>query len=321
MTRHPRTAIRAGVSGTALALLLLTVAAASCGDNGEHPASQESPTPAGQTPAAATRSPTPGTLREVTRERDGVRLTLSVGRDSYEPGDKVEVRVAVENSGSMPVELSQPDSPLTVELFSDLAGAQILTPEEGGQPVETSLAPGRSLRASYVWDQMLDTRPTAVQAPPGRYDIRASFPFKPPPWRGAEEISLNAAVSFELRGGRPIVSQVEAIRTAISAPEVKAWFEGRGAQLACVQGTAGFYYAANVEMESVTPGLEAIYQVHLQQGLPICGLSVEGDYWRVTFLHAEGAPPTRVTALVNLYDGAFPPPAGEESGAGPSPRG
>jgi hypothetical protein len=256
-------------------------------------------------------------LRQVTRERDGVRLTLSVDRESYEAGDTVEIRLVVENHSDLAAEFAQPQSPLTLELFSELAGAQPLTPAEGTPPPgETSLGPGQLLRVSYVWDQALDTRPTAVQAPPGRYDIRASFPFKRP--QGAEEISLNAAVSFEVRGSRPIVSQLEAIRTAISTPEVKAWFEGRGEQLACVQGTAGFYYAANVERESVAPGLEAIYQAHLQGGLPLCGLSVEGDYWRVTFLHSAGPPPTRVTALVNLYDGSF---AGlrEEGGASPAP--
>jgi hypothetical protein len=288
---------------TVLPPLLLAVAIASCGGNGDEPA--ESP------------SGSPLTSR-ATREWAGVRLTLTVDREAYEVGQPVRIRAEAENIRGEDL-LFRPVLPelplLRLAVESPLKGTQEFTGGsiEGGEA--NQLPAGGTLVREYEWDQQIDLYQTPVQAPEAVYEVSAQVIVSP------DEVSRPDAVAtsvrFRLEGGEPVIEPEVAIETVLYHDEVKQWFEERPATVVCADGNRGRFYL--VEASGETPRIEEtlveIYQSQVERGRPICSPVTDGDSWRVIFSANEGPPPTRISAFVDLSDGTF---RGVEEG-GPSP--
>lgn len=275
------------------------------------------------TPASPGASVTPGVMREVTREMDGVRLKLSVDREKYEPNDSVKVKVVVENTNDRPVEytmLNQGDPAVKLSIVSDLNGEEPLRgadEPEVTQPVVVveSLGAGKKIEREVSWDQRLNMYQTAVQAPPGRYTIRALFLLGEYA-EGKEPASHTAAVTFEIEGSEPVLAPDVAIQKAMAFPEVKDWVTERDGSLVCAVGNRGLFYNVNIATGETFETFDFLYRAQVENGLPICSPVTEGDTWRVIFFGGEGEPPQRLSAFVDLNDGT--PVRVEEGGPEPS---
>ncbi len=263
-------------------------------------------------------------MREVTREREGVRLTLSVDRETYGPSDTVTVKAIVENTNDKPVtytvrNLGDPGVYLSV--LSEISGEHPLRgPDdpEIAQPAISShtLDAGAKLTREVAWDQELDTYQTPVQAPPGLYTILAES-LLGEYVDGREPVSLRAVVTFRLEGSEPIITPQQAIEAAVQIPEVEDWLTNRATNLICTLPNQDIFYAVNIHSGELTETFRLFYDTQVEEGLPICSPVTENGTWRVLFLATEGAPPSRISAFLDINDGT--PQGVEEGGPQPTP--
>lgn len=243
---------------------------------------------------------------EITRERGGVRLRLSVDDSSYEIGETVKVTAQATNTLADPLEYGfvQPDeAQFGLSIQTDLAGKQALNPP--AQPVvvpNMTLAPGASVSASAEWDQLINTYETPIQAPEGRYVITAQIFVSAPD--ADQPVTISAAVEFDLKGGPAVITQKEVIERALQEADVKSWFEGREPSAICAVANVGTFYLANAATGDVSEVPSALYDGQISNKLPICSPVTAGEEWRVIFFAPEGAEPHRVSAYLSL-DGDF----------------
>ena len=177
------------------------------------------------------------------------------------------------------------------------------------------MAPGGKVVREYEWDQELAMYQTPVQAPAGTYEIAAQVLVSPDAVSRPDAVAT--VVRFRLEGGEPVVAAEVAIESAILHDEVKEWFEGREGGLVCADGNRDRFYLVGVTGPSVEETVGDVYQSQVERGRPICSPVTEGDTWRVIFSAAEGPPPGRISALVDLNDGSFL--RVEEGGPGGTP--
>jgi len=146
------------------------------------PACSEGETPsAASPPPAASPSPEAG-APTATEVREGARLTLSLDRSSYRPGETITVLATVENSTQDPVTytLRNLGDPAIYVRLDFPGGATFLRhpddPEIMQPAINTAvLEPGETFTRTVFWDQLLGSGPDARQAPPGEYTITAEF--------------------------------------------------------------------------------------------------------------------------------------------------
>lgn len=255
---------------------------------------------------------------ESTREEAGVRFTLSVDREVYEVGDPVKIRAEAENIRSEQL-LFRPVSPelppVRLGIETELAGLQEL---EGGRMEGgdgAGLAPGGKVVREFEWDQQLATYQTPVQAPEGTYEVSAQVLVSSDAVSRPDAVAI--VVRFRLEGGEPVVAPEVAIESAIYHDEVTQWFEGREGGLVCADGNRDRFYLVAVTGPSVTETINDVYQSQVERGRPICSPVTDGDAWRVIFSSAEGPPPARISAFIDLHDGSFL--RVEEGGPGGTP--
>jgi len=190
-----------------------------------------------------------GLPTSVTRERAGVRLTLSLDKGRYDPDDTVKITATAQNITAEAFTygfLSQGESPLSLLLTTDLAGEQVLN---AGDPetIEPNalLAAGETFTTEAQWDQQLATYETFVAAPPARYLVTTKINIAVP---GAQEfITVAAAIEFDLQGGDRVIKQAAVIELALAEDEVKEWFAVREAVVICaVSGVNRYYRGSSV---------------------------------------------------------------------------
>ncbi|MGH2627006.1 MAG: hypothetical protein ACRDHY_10190 [Anaerolineales bacterium] len=257
-------------------------------------------------------------VREAVREWAGVRLTLSVDREVYKVGQKVKVRAEAENIRSEQL-LFRPVSPelppLRLATETEITGTEEFSGgrTEGGE--EGGLAPGGKLVREFEWDQQLAAYQTPVQAPAGTYEISAQVIVSPDETSRPDAVAI--VVRFRLEGGEPVVAAEVAIETALFHDEVKQWFEGRPNAAVCADGNRDRFFLVSAETPSATETFVEAYQTQVQRGHPICSPVTEGDAWRVIFSSQAGPPPGRISAFIDLHDGAFL--GVEEGGPGGTP--
>lgn len=254
---------------------------------------------------------TPEAVTEVTRERDGVRLTFSVDKERYRLDETVRVKAVVENTNEVAVAYSLrigADQPMYIALSTDISGDQPLPAPEDAEPAQPgersrTLEPGAELTQEVSWDQVIDAYQTPVQAPPGRYLVRAEFLIGEH-GGGLELVALTAVVSFDLEGGEPVITPQEAITSAVNMPDVQSWLEPRERSLVCALNAQGLFYNVNVATGEVVETFDLFYQSHITNGFPICSPVTEDETWRVIFFGREGPDPSRISAFVDLHDGS-----------------
>jgi hypothetical protein len=263
------------------ALLLLALTAACNGGGGAEPL------------------PT-GIVIEDSAEEEGVFLKLAIDKAAYGPDDEVKVRAEAENRGEEEISFS---SPVPGEPgFGLVAVSHLREPQKFGESEEFTrgvLGPGKKLKREAAWDLFLDLPATPVQAPPGRYSITAFFLGHRP---NGEGIPVSATVTFDVTGTAPVLTPLEAILTAIQQQEVKDWSAARHPSLFCA--FEGRFYNVAVAVGDAAETFDFLYNTQVEAGLPICGLTVQGDRWRIVFSSSEGPEPRRLTVSMSLRDGS-----------------
>jgi len=258
------------------------------------------------------------TGQQVTRERDGVRLKLSVDRAKYGPADPVRVRLTIENTNDTPVTY-QGKTPsaagLTLSVFTELGGAQPLG-ERTEEDMSGTLAGGAKLERQVEWDKQVQMSLTPVTAPPGQYTITAKFLMSRAGF--ADLIDLSGAVTFEIEGTPYVQPAIDALRAMIADGRVKAWAEGRGDTLVCAYPPRGLFYNGSFSTGAAAETFDFLYKSQTENGLPICGIATDGDAWRFVLFSAQGDEPKRLTVHVKLDEPVVL--SVEEGGPTPAPE-
>jgi hypothetical protein len=159
----------------------------------------------------------PGSSTEVTRERDGVRMKLSVDKETYGPDDPVVVTLEIENTNDTAVEYrgkTANEAGLTLIVTSDLANPQPLV-EPSADDLSGTLAGGARIQRRVEWDKVIDMSLTPVTAPPGTYSVGAAFLMARAGF--ADLLDLGAAVSFKVEGTGYVQPPLDALRAMIAA--------------------------------------------------------------------------------------------------------
>lgn len=280
----------------ALALTLAGVALLAACNSGANPAE----TPAGSaTPALPI-------LTQVTREKGGVRITLSVDKEKYKPDEKVEVRAEAANISGGPLAYGSgaPGQPLfALAVTSELAGVTLLNPGATAPAAGGNFAAGGTVKAETEWDQELPIPQTPVAAPPGKYTATAELALA-----GAEagaDFSVSASVTFELEGGEPVALPQDAMKSVLSSDPVKAWFAGRNPTPVCAYPGRGLFYLGSAQSGQVNESLDVMYNANRANGYAICSILTSEEGWWLLFYSKDGPPPNRIMAWAGLHDGAF----------------
>lgn len=242
----------------------------------------------------------PDSATEVVRERDGVRMTLSLDKEKYGPDATVQVGLTIENTTQGAVEYrgETPYQPgLTLTLASNLASPQPLT-EPGPEDISGTLAAGARIERTAEWDKLIKMTATPLTAPPGMYTVNAGFLMAREGF--ADLTDLGAAVSFEVEGTPYIQPPLEAVRALIASEEVKAWAQGRGDNVICAYPAHDYFYNGLFTTGQAAETFDFLYKSQLESGLPICGFSTEGDAWRLVLFSPAGGEPHRLTVYVAL---------------------
>lgn len=239
----------------------------------------------------------------VTRERTGVRLTLSVDRAVYKPGQKVKAKAeAINVSGEQITYAAAVGQPVfSLAVAGELIEPQILNAGSTAPAAGDALAPGASVTAEASWDQMLQIPNVPIQAPPAQYVITAQLLVA-----GLEgaTIPVSAAVTFRVEGSQPVVSPQDALKAALAADDVKAWFKDRSPTPVCIYPGRGLFYIGNVQTGEVNESLEIVYKASQSNGQPICSIITSKEGWWLLFFGTEDHPP-RIQAWVDLHSGEF----------------
>lgn len=272
-----------------LGILLVAAVVSSCGGGG----------------GSASGSPEPTSLTQATRERAGVRLTLSVDRAVYKPGQKVKVRAEAVNISGQPLTYGAqpPGQPIfALAVVSEIGGQQLLNAGAQSPAAGEVLAPGAKVRAEAEWDQMVVVPDTPVAGPPGKYAAQAQLVLAGP--EGAV-VPVSAAVTFQLEGGKTIVPPQDALKAALAADEIKAWFKDKSPTPVCAYPGRGLFFIGNVQTGTVNESLDIVYQANQANGYPICSILTSKEGWWLLFFGKEGTGPQRIMAWVDLYTGAL----------------
>lgn len=238
----------------------------------------------------------------VTRERAGVRLTLSVDRAVYKPGQKVKAKAeAINVSGEEITYAAAVGQPVfSLAVAGELIEPQILN--AGSAPAAGDvLARGASVTVEGFWDQMLQIPNVPIQAPPAQYVITAQLLVAG--LQGAT-IPVSAAVTFRVEGSQPVVPPQDALKAALAADDVKTWFKDRSPTPVCAYPSRGLFYIGNVQTGDVNESLEIVYKSNQSNGQPICSILTSKDGWWLLFFGTEDEPP-RIQAWVDLHSGEF----------------
>ncbi len=273
---------------------------------------------------SGTPSPVPEIISEATSERDGLVLTLKVDSESYDVDDGVPARAVIKNTRPDAVTY-QPVTPTEaafrmVALSTVPLGTAVLLPGDGGPPAEGTLGPGKELELEVEWDQQLDLEQTPIQAPPGKYSIRATFVAI---IQGvAEPEPVRVAVTFRLEGSEPVLLPLDVLGRAVATDELQAWMEGRAENVICASPSTAFFYQGFMPAMSAAETFDFLYATQREAGLPICGIGTDGDNWRLNFFSLTGPAPNRLNMLFDLNTGELtgveeptPPPSASPSAA------
>src|SRR5574341_1424632 len=241
-----------------------------------------------------------GTLTEVVRERDGVRMTLSVDREKYGPDEPVQVTLQIENTNDIAVDYrgQSPAQPgLTLTVAGDLADPLPLLEQEPAD-VSGTLAAGDSIEREAEWDKLIPMNLTPVTAPPGVYTVNAGFLMAREGF--ADLAELGAAVTFEVEGTPYIQPPLEVVRALVASDEVKAWAQGRGDNVICAYPPHGYFYTGDFVTGAAAETFDFLCESQTNNGLPIFGFATEGEAWRLVLFSPNGEEPHRLTVYVAL---------------------
>jgi hypothetical protein len=288
----------------------MALAAACGGGNG----------PDGGTPSPSdAASPTLRLRREAENEIGGVRVHVSVEKEQFGEDDRIVVRAEAENEGDEPaVYTSQrPDQTgFDLVLTSEVTGEQTLaTPEQR----EGELSPDEKLTIEAEWDKRLEVTQSPIPAPSGTYTVTAYF--RTLDRQTGEPLDIAAAITFEYEGP-DIVTPEEAIQKALTDEAAKAWGLEKAASVACTVSGVPRYWLADFQAGTVEETKRDAYEVRLQLGGPICGLTTVDDDWQVAFLAPQAEEPKRYSVRVDVLTGEVEsssagtqatPPSGSEN--------
>ncbi len=269
------------LNGALLALMLALAAAfVACGDDDGDPGN--------------------GSATRVVRERDGVRMTLSVDKEKYGPDDPVRVSLTIENTSDTAVEYSgnTPNAPgLTLVVVTDLANPQAVV-APAPEDISGTLDGGSKIERQAEWDKLIDMALTPVTAPPGKYSIGAGFLMRRAGF--ADLVELGAAVSFEVEGTAYVQPPLEAVRAMLASDEVKAWAQGRGDVIICAYPPHRYFYNGSFSTGQGAETFDFLYDQQLETGDPVCGIATDGNAWRLVLFGPKGGEPDRLTIHVAL---------------------
>ncbi len=237
---------------------------------------------------------------EVTRERDGVTMKLTVDKEKYGPGDPVKVNLTISNTTDRPVDYrgKTPDQRgFVMDIGSDLVGDQPAT-DATPEDMSGTLKPGAKLERQTEWDQKLAVEETPVVAPPGRYSVTAKLLIWKPGFAEAGELA--GAVTFEIEGTPYVQPPLDALRAVLKDQQVKAWASGRGDTVICAYPTRHYFYNGSLSTAAAAETFDFLYTSQTDNGQPICGIATDGDAWRFVLFSPKGEEPHRLTVWVAL---------------------
>ncbi|HSP54525.1 MAG TPA: hypothetical protein VLS25_02965 [Dehalococcoidia bacterium] len=241
-----------------------------------------------------------GPSNVVTRERDGVRLKLSVDREKYGPGDPVKVSLTIENTNQAGVDYrgkSAQEAGLTLDVVTELANPQPLA-QPTAEDISGTLAGGKSIQRDGQWDKTIDLKLTPVTAPPGKYSVTATFLMARQGF--ADLTNLGGSVSFQVEGTAFVQPPRDAMLAALKSDQVKAWASGRGDTLVCAYPPRTMFLNGAFSTASAAESFDFIYKQQTDNGDPICGIATDGNAWRLVLFSPKGGEPHRLTVYVAL---------------------
>lgn len=255
--------------------------------------------------SSGTPTEAPEIITEATSESDGLVLSLKVESESYDVDEQVTAKAVIKNTRPGAVTY-QPLTPglaaFRMVALSTLAlGTARLSPSDDGPPAEGMLGPGDELELDVEWDQHLDIEITPIQAPPGKYSIRANFDAVVP--GEPEPVLVSVAVTFRLEGSEPVLLPLDVLGRAVATDELKAWMEGRAENVICASPSTGFFYQGFMPSESAAETFDFLYASQVERGLPFCGIGTDGGNWRLNFFSQMGPAPNRLNILFDLNTG------------------
>lgn len=242
----------------------------------------------------------PGSSTEVVRERDGVKMTLSVDKKEYGPGETVKVTLEIKNANASAVDYrgrTPNEAGLTLEVGGDLASPQPLI-EGTDDNLAGTIAAGATVKRQAEWDEILDLQLTPVTAPPGQYTVVATMLIARAGF--ADLVELGAAATFEVKGTGYVQPPLQALRAMIAAEEVKAWGEARSDFMVCAYPSHKYFYNGTFSAGIAEETFDFLYRQQVDNGDPICGIATDGDAWRFVLFSAKGDEPHRLTVHVAL---------------------
>ncbi|HEU4389659.1 MAG TPA: hypothetical protein VFV34_17775 [Blastocatellia bacterium] len=169
-------------------------------------------------------------------ERNGVRLSLFIERSVYHPGETVRVKAVAENVRKTAVVLctaNVQDDPIYIVVDTPFYGNHLLrnsADPEVVSPAESSVTvkPYQESVREVTWDLMLQAGLAGpVPAPPGEYPVTA-FVTLGPCDSSSKNRSLRVAAQIVIEGSKPIISMLDALKSAVQQPQVSGWFERHG---------------------------------------------------------------------------------------------
>jgi hypothetical protein len=245
--------------------------------------------------------PDPDSTTNVLRERDGVKMRLSVDKEQYGPGESVNITLKIENTNSTPIEYGTNvphEAGLKLEVVGELADPQPLI-ELAGDNLAGTIDPGATIERHAAWDETLDLQLTPVTAPPGQYTVTSTLLMLPPAGV-TEPIELGAAVTFNIEGTPYVQPPLAAMRAMVTHPEVNDWGRAHGDFIVCAYPSHKYFYNGSFSAGTAAETFDFLYRQQVDKGDPICGIATDGDAWRFVIFSANGEEPNRLTVHVAL---------------------
>jgi hypothetical protein len=250
-----------------------------------------------------------------TAEKEGIHLNLLIEKSLYSPGEMVRVTATAENLNTTPGVLwmaSMDDSPIQIFVDTPFLGPQTLRNPGDPQAVRDAmgsavLEPGQKLVREVSWDQMMPSELKGpVPTPPGQYSVNVVMNLGKYDSSGNNR-SLRVAAAITIEGSRPIISMDEALRSAISHPQVSSWFESHGGRFVLRSPRHTTYFVLSQGKLQELPGNPNTGGGlgSGAGGLANCAMHLEpGPIWRLNMAaHNKDGSYSEMHVLLNATDG------------------
>jgi hypothetical protein len=187
-----------------------------------------------------------------------IQLKISTDKDTYYPGDIVNITASVENTSSISIDyhlgnIGDPTPYIYLESNSYFHGFLL---EENGVPrlvltLPTSgqLKPNSVVTRQVIWNQMFYSK---EQAPQGTYQITCWLTLEGDR-NGSSLKTLKVSKDIILKGSLVYITPDQAQNIALSLPAVQAWRESHSGKNVIKQENGQYYLMYDGEWQKIAP--------------------------------------------------------------------